>query len=120
MIDKNNLFVIFATLAFFAVNFLSFRSSPLLAAEPPNRIVESGPADQVVLPPPYATRGVAKPSRIVSWPAGRLPVAPAGFEVSLFADELDNPRTIFILPNGDVLIMESLRRDAGLAKEHMS
>jgi hypothetical protein len=35
MIDKNNLFVIFATLAFFAVNFLSFRSSPLLAAERP-------------------------------------------------------------------------------------
>jgi glucose/arabinose dehydrogenase len=111
MIDKNNLFVIFATLAFFAVNFLSFRSSPLLAAEPPNRIVESGPADQLVLPPPYATRGVAKPSRIVSWPADKLPAAPAGFEVSLFADELDNPRTICILPNGDVLIMESLRRD---------
>jgi glucose/arabinose dehydrogenase len=106
----NTLLAIFAAFAFFTVHF-SLRTSLLLAAESPNRIVETGPADQLVLPPPYATRGVAKPSRIVSWPAGKLPAAPAGFEVSLFADELDNPRTICILPNGDVLIMESLRRD---------
>ena len=112
MIDKKNRLVIFAAFAFFAANFSLLRSSPLSAAEPPKRhVVESGPADQVVLPPPYATRGVAKPPRIVSWPAGKLPAAPAGFEVSLFADELDHPRTICILPNGDVLVMESLRRD---------
>ena len=111
MID-NKLILIFATLAFFAANFSLLRSSPLFAAESANRrVVETGPADQVVLPPPYATRGVAKPSRIVNWPADKLPVAPAGFEVSLFADDLDNPRTIYVLPNGDVLVMESLRRD---------
>ncbi|HEX5021914.1 MAG TPA: sorbosone dehydrogenase family protein [Candidatus Binatia bacterium] len=74
-------------------------------------MVESGPADQLVLPPPYATRAVAKPSRVVGWPAGKMPLAPAGFEVSLFADGLDNPRMIYVLPNGDVLVMESLRRD---------
>ncbi len=109
--DKNKLLVIFATFAFFAANSSLLPTAPLLAAEPASRVVESGPADQVVLPAPYATRSVAKPPRIVSWPAGKLPVAPAGFEVSLFADELDNPRTISILPNGDVLVMESLRRD---------
>jgi glucose/arabinose dehydrogenase len=106
----NKLLAIFAAFAFFMVHF-SLRTSLLLAAESPNRVIETGPADQLVLPPPYATRGVAKPSHVVSWPAGKLPAAPAGFEVSLFADELDNPRTICILPNGDVLIMESLRRD---------
>ena len=112
MIDNNKLILIFATLAFFAANFSLLRSSPLFAAESANRrVVETGPADQVVLPPPYATRGVAKPSRIVNWPADKLPVAPEGFEVSLFADDLDNPRTIYVLPNGDVLVMESLRRD---------
>jgi glucose/arabinose dehydrogenase len=47
----------------------------------------------------------------MSWPAGKLPAAPAGFEVSLFAEELDHPRTIYILPNSDVLVVESLRRD---------
>jgi glucose/arabinose dehydrogenase len=105
---KNSLFIFFEL---FALSVSSFRSS-LLAAEPANRpVVESGPADQLVLPPPYATRGVAKPPRIVNWPAGKLPAAPAGFEVSLFADELENPRKIYVLPNGDVLVVESLRRD---------
>ena len=108
MIHKYRLLVIFAI---FAVNSLLIRISPLLAAEPPKRVIESGPADQVVLPPPYATRGVAKPPRIVNWPAGKRPAAPAGFEVSLFADELENPRKIYVLPNGDVLVVESLRRD---------
>jgi len=75
-----------------------------------SRVVESGPAEQLVLPPPYATRGVANPPRLVAWPNGKLPTAPAGFEVSLFADGLENPRTLYVLPNGDVLVMESLRR----------
>ena len=111
MIKKNNSALLLASLAFFAVHSSSLPNALPHAAEPSQRTVDTGPAGQVVLPPPYATRGVAKPPRIVSWPAGKLPVAPAGFEVSLFADELDNPRTISILPNGDVLVMESLRRD---------
>jgi glucose/arabinose dehydrogenase len=104
------LFLIFAAL--FAVILSGFLPSSMFGAEPANhRVIESGPADQVVLPPPYATRAVAKPARIVGWPAGKMPLAPAGFEVSLFAEGLDNPRMIHVLPNGDVLVMESLRQD---------
>jgi glucose/arabinose dehydrogenase len=61
-----------------------------------------------VLPPPYATRATANPSTIVPLPTGKTPTAPAGFEVSLFAEELDNPRMIYVLPNGDVLVTESI------------
>ena len=94
----------------FVVNISLLSWNISIAAEPANRrVIESGPADQVVLPPPYATRAVAKPSRTVSWPAGKMPIAPAGFEVSLFAENLENPRTIYVLPNADVLVMESLR-----------
>jgi glucose/arabinose dehydrogenase len=111
MIHKTRL-LIFAVFVFFAASFSVLPCSSLIGAEPANRrVIESGPADQVILPPPYATRSVAKPSRIVSWPAGKLPVAPAEFQVSLFAGDLDNPRTIYVLPNGDVLVMESLRQD---------
>jgi glucose/arabinose dehydrogenase len=103
-----NLPLVFVTFAFFVVSFPC-----LFAAEQTNRgTVETGPSEQVVLPPPYATRAVANPSTIVPWPKAKMPIAPAGFEVSLFADELDNPRTIYALPNGDVLVMESLRRQA--------
>ena len=99
-------------IVFSAVSSFLFFCTLLFAAEPMSRgIVESGPSEQVVLPPPFASRAVAKPSRIVSWPTGRLPAAPAGFEVSLFAENLDHPRTIYVLPNGDVLVMESLRQN---------
>jgi glucose/arabinose dehydrogenase len=98
----------FVTFALFVAS-----CSALFAAEQTNRrAVETGPSEQVVLPPPYATRAVANPSTIVPWPKGKIPIAPAGFEVSLFADELDNPRTIYVLPNGDVLVMESVRRQS--------
>jgi glucose/arabinose dehydrogenase len=99
----------FAPLVFFAASLMPISVVRTIAAEP-TRVIETGPAEQLVLPPPYTTRGVANPSRIVAWPNGKLPPAPAGFEVSLFADQLENPRTIYTLPNGDVLVMESLRR----------
>ena len=99
-------------IVFSVVSSVLFFCTLLFAAEPMSQgIVESGPSEQVVLPPPFASRAVANPSRIVSWPTGRLPAAPAGFEVSLFAENLDHPRTIYVLPNGDVLVMESLRQD---------
>ena len=108
-----NLPFIFATFAFFAAITQSLSSSSLFAAEQTNkRVVETGPSEQLALPPPYATRAVAKPPTIVPWPKGKTPVAPAGFEVSLFADELDNPRMLYVLPNGDVLVMESVRQPA--------
>lgn len=95
------------TLSIFLV--LLFYSAPsLFSAETATRpVVEIGPAEQLVLPAPYASRGVANPSQVVGWPSGKKPSAPAGFDVSLFADDLDNPRMIYVLPNGDVLVMES-------------
>ena len=100
---------LFVPFALFAAFLILSSVTATIAAEPA-RVIESGPGDKVVLPPPYATRGVANNSRIIAWPPGKLPTAPAGFEVNLFADELENPRTVYPLPNGDVLVMESLRR----------
>jgi len=90
-----------------AVSIFLLSVSAILAAEQ-NPIVESGPSEKLVLPLPYATRGVANFSQVVRWPSGAMPVAPPGFEVNVFADDLDNPRSIYILPNGDVLVMESI------------
>ena len=107
---RKKLFIIhFVSFAFFGVYLILTSVVPTIAAEP-TRVIESGPADKVVLPPPFATRGVANMSRVVPWPRGKLPTAPPGFEVSLFVDGLENPRTIYPLPNGDVLVMESQRR----------
>jgi glucose/arabinose dehydrogenase len=59
------------------------------------------------LAPPDPTRSAAKFSRVTGWTAGRMPTAPAGFSVTLFADSLENPRWLYVLPNGDVLAAES-------------
>jgi glucose/arabinose dehydrogenase len=41
------------------------------------------------------------------WPAGAMPVAPTGFTVTAFARDLDHPRWLYVLPNGDVLVAET-------------
>jgi glucose/arabinose dehydrogenase len=41
------------------------------------------------------------------WPAGGKPTAANGMAVNAFAAGLDHPRTVYVLPNGDVLVAES-------------
>lgn len=41
------------------------------------------------------------------WPEGALPIAADGLKVNAFADNLDHPRWMLVLPNGDLLVAES-------------
>jgi len=41
------------------------------------------------------------------WPDGVKPIAAAGTTVSALAKNLDHPRWLYVLPNGDVLVAES-------------
>ena len=43
----------------------------------------------------------------VGWPEGGKPTAVAGTQVAAFADGLDHPRWLYVLPNGDVLVAET-------------
>ena len=60
------------------------------------------------LPPPehswIPTVDIASVNR---WPDGAKPVAANGMMVNAFATGLDHPRTVYTLPNGDVLVAES-------------
>ncbi|MGN6435727.1 MAG: PQQ-dependent sugar dehydrogenase [Agriterribacter sp.] len=58
------------------------------------------------LPAPFATKSVMNFSNVVGWKENEKPVAPAGFTVSKFADSLQNPRWMYQLPNGDLLVAE--------------
>lgn len=58
------------------------------------------------LPSPYATRSKTNFSHVIGW-KGLTPKAPDGFVVEKFADGFENPRWIYITPNGDVLVAES-------------
>jgi len=46
-------------------------------------------------------------AKAVGWPAGGKPFAAAGMAVNAFATGLDHPRTLLVLPNGDVLVAET-------------
>ena len=61
------------------------------------------------LPAPYATPSASKVPRVVGWPANKTPTAPPGFVVNAYAQDLDNPRWLLVLPNGDVLVAEPRR-----------
>ena len=43
----------------------------------------------------------------VGWKDGRIPVPAPGLKVQAFAGDLDHPRWIEVLPNGDVLVAEA-------------
>ena len=66
----------------------------------------SGPNPQLPAPNPglLPTVNIAP---AVGWPAGGKPTAAAGTQVSAFAEDLDHPRWLYVLPNGDVLVAES-------------
>jgi len=59
-------------------------------------------------PPTPGPQPDITPPRVVGWPAGARPKAPPGFRVSVFARGLSGPRSLAVLPNGDVLVAETL------------
>ncbi len=65
------------------------------------------------LPPPYATESARKNSKVIGWPANKTPVAPQGFTVTRFADKMNNPRWIYLGPNGDVFVSQAQTRGDG-------
>lgn len=62
----------------------------------------------------------ARPQRVMTlkmptatgWTKGQTPRAAAGLSVNAFAEGLDHPRWIEVLPNGDVLVAESRERES--------
>lgn len=75
-----------------------------------------GPAPQ--LPQPAKTLlPTVNVATATGWPQGRLPAAANGLTVQAFADQLDHPRWLYVLPNGDVLVAETNAPDRPLRKE---
>jgi len=70
------------------------------------------PQDQIgpdpVLPPPQ--QFLTPPmhlAKVVGWKTGETPSVAAGLKIEPFATGLQHPRNLYVLPNGDVLVIES-------------
>jgi glucose/arabinose dehydrogenase len=57
------------------------------------------PIHEYLLPPMHV-------AKVVGW-GGAVPSAAAGLKVQAFATGLANPRSLYVLPNGDVLVVET-------------
>jgi glucose/arabinose dehydrogenase len=65
-----------------------------------------GPAP--VLPQPvHSLIPTIKVAEAIHWPAGAKPVPAPGLAVEPFAQGLDHPRWLAVLPNGDILVAET-------------
>jgi glucose/arabinose dehydrogenase len=70
--------------------------------------VEAGIGPEPVLPPPKETLlPTVNIAPATGWPDGAMPSAAEGLTVAAFADGLDHPRWLYVLPNGDVLVAET-------------
>jgi glucose/arabinose dehydrogenase len=72
--------------------------------------VEASMGPNPALPPP---RKSAIPTVLIApakgWAPGATPTAAAGLKVTRFAEGLDHPRWLYVLPSGDVLVAETNR-----------
>lgn len=69
--------------------------------------VKTGAGITVALPEADTKASKTNFSKVVPWPEGKTPTAPAGFTVTKFAEGMKSPRNIVIAPNGDVIVVLS-------------
>jgi glucose/arabinose dehydrogenase len=75
-----------------------------LAAEP--KPGDRFSVDPNTLPAPHATPSRANPAEIVPRPPQATLSVPAGWRATLFADHLDHPRNLLVLPDNSLLVAE--------------
>jgi glucose/arabinose dehydrogenase len=83
---------------------------PLLSAcgEEATLPVSAGTGPDPVLPPPHRTLiPTINVASVEPWKDGAAPTPRHDLRVTKFAQRLDHPRWVYVLPNGDVLVAES-------------
>jgi len=98
--------------------YCSFSTLDLKAQNDPKTSKDTASAGKkrTDLPEPYATKSSRNFSDVIGWESNSTPKAPEGFTVTRFGEGYDNPRWIYVLPNGDVLIAETKKEHKGLEK----
>lgn len=87
---------------------IAFAATLISCGEMAQLPIEAGIGADPQLPPPNRTLiPTVNIALSKGWPKGGKPVAAQGTSVDTFADGLDHPRWLYVLPNGDVLVAET-------------
>ncbi|NCP10991.1 MAG: sorbosone dehydrogenase family protein [Sphingomonadales bacterium] len=84
-----------------------FLSRPDVARFTTEQLSGRVPAEAALDAPRPETIPTVNIAEISGWDDGATPIAAAGLAVNAFADGLDHPRSMLVLPNGDVLVAET-------------
>jgi glucose/arabinose dehydrogenase len=79
---------------------------PALAADDFDPMSQVGPNPVLPEPQQYLFPPM-KIAKVVGWKQGETPAVAPGLKVEALATGLQHPRSIYVLPNGDVLVVES-------------
>jgi glucose/arabinose dehydrogenase len=93
--------IVLATLALLACSRTGAEAPPVASAKMQHHEVR---ADR--LPKAYHTESAGNPPRVIARPANAKLTVPAGFSVSLWAADFDDPRNMVLAPNGDVFVAD--------------
>jgi len=88
---------------------LGFLAMAVVAVGADNTLTESagfGP-DPTLPAPDHSLIPIVKIAPAVGWPVGATPKAAEGFTVNALVAGLDHPRFLHVLPNGDILVVET-------------
>ncbi|UZM16604.1 sorbosone dehydrogenase family protein [Pseudomonas kielensis] len=90
------------------VGVIALAASLVACGETSNLRVEDGTGPSPKLPEPNKTLiPTVNIAPAVGWANGAKPIAAPGTQVAVFAEGLDHPRWLYVLPNGDVLVAET-------------
>ena len=84
--------------AFYLAGYAEHATLPASAGFGPSPTLP--PPDPRILP-------TIHPAKAVGWPEGAKPVAAHDLKVARFAEHLEHPRWLHVMPNGDVLVAET-------------
>jgi glucose/arabinose dehydrogenase len=90
------------------VFFIAFAGGLAACGETSSLQVSDGTGPSPKLPEPNKTLiPTVNIAPAIGWPEGAKPTAATGTQVAAFAEGLDHPRWLYVLPNGDVLVAET-------------
>ncbi|KQX99496.1 sorbosone dehydrogenase [Rhodanobacter sp. Root480] len=93
----------------FAIAFIALAPLALASCGESARLtVHQGMGPNPQLPPPHKTLiPTTNTAKAIGWSTHEHPIAAPGLTVHAFARDLDHPRWLYTLPNGDVLVAET-------------